>query len=282
MKILGIVGSHRKLGNTDCLVREALLGAKDAGAKIETIRLTDLNIRPCKGCMSCVFNMTECKIEDDMIGLLDLMQSMDGIILGAPTYVLGPQAQVKMVMDRALMLPRRIGEWGVKKGSTIGTAGHPDWVQFMLSCLNFFMFTFNIDLIDSMMAYGPGPGQSLLDDKVVSNANRLGRNLVRAVEGKLDEKKRLPLKEDACPVCHADLLKVAGAGIECPLCRAKGDLEQVDGRLRVRWDPDAMINNRFTPEGRAEHLNDWVLTTEDMYKSKKKEIAQLRSRYKEI
>ncbi len=28
MKILGIVGSHRRLGNTDCLVKEALLGSR--------------------------------------------------------------------------------------------------------------------------------------------------------------------------------------------------------------------------------------------------------------
>ena len=88
MKILGIIGSHRRLGNTDCLVKEALLGAREEGAAVYTIRLTDLDIRPCKGCMACAFRMTECRIDDDMVSLLDRMQEADGIILGAPTYLL--------------------------------------------------------------------------------------------------------------------------------------------------------------------------------------------------
>lgn len=60
--------------------------------------------------MMCAFRMEECKIEDDMVMLLDKMQEADGVILGAPTYLLGPQGQVKLVMDRMLMLARRIGE----------------------------------------------------------------------------------------------------------------------------------------------------------------------------
>lgn len=282
MKILGIIGSHRKLGNTDCLVREALLGAREQGAEVDTVRLTDLNIRPCKGCMVCVFRMEECRIEDDMVALLDRMQEADGIILGAPTYLLGPQGQVKLVMDRMLMLPRRIGEWGQKKGSTIGVAGHPEWDQLMMPCMNYFMFAINADLVDSMTAYGPGPGQVLLDDEAVHNANRLGRNLARAVAGGLRDEDKLSQKPDACPICQTDLLKVAGPKVECPICRVTGAIEPADGRLRVRWDADAQAKHRWTPESRVNHMNEWVLATEDMYRSRKKEIAALRARYKDI
>lgn len=287
MKVLGIIGSHRRLGNTDCLVKEALFGARDEGAEdasveVDTIRLTDLNIRPCKGCMMCAFRMEECRIEDDMVMLLDRIQESDGIILGAPTYILGPQGQVKLVMDRVLMMARRAADWGVKKGSTIGVAGLEEWAQLMIPNMNYFMFAINTDLVDSMMAYGPGPGQVLLDSDNVERANRVGRNIVRALKGTLSDDDKLPQKEDACPVCHSDLLKIAGAKVECPICRAKGTIESANGTQLVRWDADAMTAHRWTPEARVNHMTEWVLATEDMYKARKKEVAELRARYKEF
>lgn len=282
MKVLGIIGSHRRLGNTDCLVKESLIGARDEGADVDVIRLTDLDIRPCKGCMMCAFRMEECRIEDDMVMLLDRIQESDGIILGAPTYILGPQGQVKLVMDRVLMLARRIGEWGQKKGSTIGVAGHPEWDQLMATCMNYFMFAINTDLVDSMMAYGPGPGQVLLDEEVVQNANRVGRNVVRALSGNLSDDERIPQKEDACPICYSDLLKVIGAKVECPVCRVQGEIQAGNGKLRVRWDDDAPSKHRWTPENRAHHMSEWVLATEEMYRARKKEVAELRARYKEF
>jgi multimeric flavodoxin WrbA/Zn-finger nucleic acid-binding protein len=281
MKVLGIVGSHRRLGNTDCLVRESLIGAKEEGASVEIIRLTDLDIKPCKGCMMCAFRMEECRIDDDMVMLLDKMQGADGIILGAPTYILGPQGQVKLVMDRILMLARRLGDWGIKKGSTIGVAGHPEWDQLMMPCLNSFMFAINTDLVDSMIAYGPGPGQALLDQDSAQLANRLGRNVVRALAGTLSDEDRLSRKQDSCPICQTNLLKITGAKVECPICRVEGEIGLEDGALRVDWDKDAATNNRWTPENRAHHLNEWVLATEKMYKERKKELAGLRARYKD-
>lgn len=39
MKILGLNGSERKLGNTEILVKEALMGAEEEGAQVEMLRL---------------------------------------------------------------------------------------------------------------------------------------------------------------------------------------------------------------------------------------------------
>jgi len=49
MKILGLNGSERKLGNTEILVKEALMGAEEEGAQVEMLRLTDYKILPCDG-----------------------------------------------------------------------------------------------------------------------------------------------------------------------------------------------------------------------------------------
>jgi len=64
VKVLGIVGSPRKGGNTDALVEEVLEGARSKGAETEKIYLDDLKIRPCDACELCSEN-GKCVIEDD-------------------------------------------------------------------------------------------------------------------------------------------------------------------------------------------------------------------------
>lgn len=53
MRVLGVVGSPRKGGNTDILVDKVLLGAQEKGNTTNKIFLNDLNIKPCQACMSC-------------------------------------------------------------------------------------------------------------------------------------------------------------------------------------------------------------------------------------
>ena len=64
MKILGIVGSPRKGGNTEILVEEALTATREAGAQTKVILLVDKNIAGCDGCSSC-FETGVSKIKDD-------------------------------------------------------------------------------------------------------------------------------------------------------------------------------------------------------------------------
>jgi multimeric flavodoxin WrbA len=46
-KLLGVVGSPRRNGNTHILVSKILEGAKEEGAIVNTIFLNDLNIQEC-------------------------------------------------------------------------------------------------------------------------------------------------------------------------------------------------------------------------------------------
>lgn len=50
MKVIGIIGSPRKGGNTEILVEKILSGAKEAGLDVEIFKLNELNIHPCQGC----------------------------------------------------------------------------------------------------------------------------------------------------------------------------------------------------------------------------------------
>jgi multimeric flavodoxin WrbA len=99
IRVLGIVGSPRRNGNTEILVDEALRGAKEAGAAIEKVVLSELDIAPCEACDACV-DTGECIIVDAMEDLFPRMQQSQVWVLGTPVYWWGPSAQFKTFVDR--------------------------------------------------------------------------------------------------------------------------------------------------------------------------------------
>jgi multimeric flavodoxin WrbA len=102
MKVLGIVGSPRKGGNTEILVREALTAAKEAGAETEIVLVADKNIAGCDGCSSCR-QTGVCHIKDDMQSLYQQLEAADGVIFGTPVYFNNVTAQAKAIIDRTFL-----------------------------------------------------------------------------------------------------------------------------------------------------------------------------------
>jgi len=99
MKVLGVVGSPRKGGNTDILVERVLSGAQKEGNTTNKIFLNDLNIKPCQACMACK-KTGKCAIDDDMQKVYAQVLESDCLVLGTPIYWLGATAQMKTFIDR--------------------------------------------------------------------------------------------------------------------------------------------------------------------------------------
>jgi len=98
-KILAVIGSPRKNGNTDLLIQKLAEGAASKGAKVETITLADLKIRECDGCHVCWKGKNCCK-KDDMLGLYEKIAESDAVVFGTPVYWFGPTAIIKAFIDR--------------------------------------------------------------------------------------------------------------------------------------------------------------------------------------
>lgn len=98
-KILGIVGSPRKKGNTHILVTSILEGAKEKGAKVDILFLNDLDIKECDGCHTC-WEEKQCSKDDDMNNIYPKIIESDVIIFGTPVYWYGPTALMKGFIDR--------------------------------------------------------------------------------------------------------------------------------------------------------------------------------------
>jgi len=100
VKIIGIIGSPRKDGNTAYLVEKALEAAKDAGADVELINLRTKEIVSCIACDICK-STGECAIYDDMPEIISKIQEAEGLIIGSPVYFGNVSSQIKIFMDRS-------------------------------------------------------------------------------------------------------------------------------------------------------------------------------------
>jgi multimeric flavodoxin WrbA len=100
MKILALVGSPRKKGNTDLLVDAALAEAAKHGHKGRKLYLYDYEIKPCVDCRACKKGELVCVLKDDMSKLYKAIDTADVFILGTPIYWYGPTAKMKLLIDR--------------------------------------------------------------------------------------------------------------------------------------------------------------------------------------
>ena len=107
MKILILVGSYRRNGNTDQLT--GLIGAhlqqeaqqRQTPLEIETIYLGQQNLQFCRGCRICYDRGEEhCPVKDDLLSIKTKMLAADGILLASPVYVDDVSGITKNFIDR--------------------------------------------------------------------------------------------------------------------------------------------------------------------------------------
>lgn len=81
IKLLAIIGSQRKDGNSYLLAKTILESTK---TDYEIIQLADKEIEFCNLCGKCEYE--ECPLDDDFNQILEEMKKADGIILSFPRY----------------------------------------------------------------------------------------------------------------------------------------------------------------------------------------------------
>jgi multimeric flavodoxin WrbA len=104
MHILAFNGSPRKKGNTSTIISALLEGVSSKGARTTEVRLHDINLKGCMGCLSCRKNIGHCKQQDDLSPYLEAIKSSDGIVMGCPIYMYRISGQTKLLVDRIYSL----------------------------------------------------------------------------------------------------------------------------------------------------------------------------------
>ena len=103
--VVALLGSPRKKGNSTVLAKQIIRGVESVGAKVETVCLNGLNIKPCQGCYACKKkNSPGCAVDDDMQSLYPKLKESDAWIIASPVYWFSMSAQTKIFMDRCFAL----------------------------------------------------------------------------------------------------------------------------------------------------------------------------------
>jgi multimeric flavodoxin WrbA len=94
-----VYGSPRRRGNTAALLRQAVAGARDAGARVEELVLRDLKMSPCLEIYSCRQD-GQCRIQDDFQRVREMVLASGGLMLASPVFYYAVSAHTKILMDR--------------------------------------------------------------------------------------------------------------------------------------------------------------------------------------
>ena len=208
MKVLGIVCSPRKGGNTEIMMKEALAGARSYGAETDLWTTAGKDLTPCDGCAVCLDGSGKCHIEDDMQQLYPKVTAADGIIFGSPAYFMSVTAQAKIVIDRLYVLYNE----GVLPGkvtaiiSVVNCRGH----SAVLTPFTMFIQLCHMVFADSAFGFGHAKGSIRKDQFGMKNSEELGKMVVSLIKQQFHwpEEYRRPLYRvcrdkygiDSCPL----------------------------------------------------------------------------------
>ncbi|MCL2376473.1 MAG: flavodoxin family protein [Defluviitaleaceae bacterium] len=281
MKVMGIA-SGRKGGNSEALLKEALLACQEKGAEVSMINLHDFNILHCNGCEGCMINIMKggkdpfCvyKEKDDYFMIAEKMMEMDAIIITAPTYDLMPASIYLAFAHRGLpfevsLLEKQgiIDEAPDRVCGLISMGGSTrSWQSMALEGLAATTFMGSLEVVDMMLATGNSAyGQVFLKPEQIARARKLGENIFEARSTPKGQRKWMG-EEDMglCPVCHANAIakgEVHWDGVhfplECIVCGAGGDLVQGDdGKYKFVLAENGMSRVRVDPRCRDLHLDE--------------------------
>jgi multimeric flavodoxin WrbA len=183
-KVLILLGSPRKKGNSAILAARIAKGAGKAGAKVEKVFLHGLNIAPCKSCYACQKeNSKGCAIDDTMQEVYPKLLAAEAWVIATPVYWFTMSAQTKLFMDRCFALPAYAKEpFAGKKIAIAMSYGDADpFVSGCVNALRTFQDAFNYTKAKIVgMVYGSalGAGEIRANDALLKEAETLGRNLV--------------------------------------------------------------------------------------------------------
>ena len=187
MKIIAFLGSPRKEGNVDILLKEVVKGVKDSGFEVQIFDLNSMNIQPCQDCGGCD-ETGECIVHDDMDRIYEAIRTADRIILASPIFFFSLSAQTKIMIDRCqsfwcekyvLKKPLPEGKFG-RKGLLLLVGGMKEeaGVRCSESCARAFFRTISVPEHITLSFLGINKkGEILNHPTAINDAYEAGRKL---------------------------------------------------------------------------------------------------------
>lgn len=186
-KVMVVMGSPRKNGNSIALAQRVIAGAKAAGGDVESFYLHYMNIKPCSACDVCRGeNNKGCNIKDDMQKLYPKLRQADALVIASPIYWFTMAAQTKLFMDRLYALEGKEGH--ALKGKRIGIvltyADADPFVSGAVNALRTFQDVFayiGSNIVGMVYGSANKPGEIKANRPLMRKAYMLGKQIATDV-----------------------------------------------------------------------------------------------------
>jgi multimeric flavodoxin WrbA len=266
MEILALVGSPRRLGNSELMVKEISRRIPEPH-RLKLVRLPEMDIRSCRACYTCLFDEHTCPQADDFPTILEALLQADGLILAVPVYMLAANASLKQFLDRGLSLYGHFEQlWG-KPAVAVAIAGIPGMEGYTKLCLDSALRLMGAQPQASEVVYGALPGEVFMNQDNLNTAAKLAKALFGPPPNWQGESWR-------CQACGGDTFRFLDSDqVRCMTCSSPGKVLLKEGQISFAVDPH---EDHFflTLEGARRHLH-WLQGMKGRFLEKKKELKSI-------
>jgi multimeric flavodoxin WrbA len=184
-RIIMVLGSPRKQGNSEILAHRVADGAKNAAkATVKCFYLNKMDIKPCTACDICREDIDlNCIIKDDMQDVYPKLRQMDALVIASPIYYCMVTGPTKLFMDRWYALGGPQGN--ALKGKRIGIVLTYDNIDPFrsgaINAIRMFQDTFNYlgsNIVGVVYGRALAVGEIKSNRDVLEKAYLLGKQLV--------------------------------------------------------------------------------------------------------
>jgi multimeric flavodoxin WrbA len=227
-RVLGLVGSQRKLGNSELFIKEVSRNIP-VQHHLRLVRLPSLDIRPCNGCYRCV-DEGVCAIDDDVTFVAGEIARCDALIIAVPVYFLGAHSTMKALLDRAFSFFGILEKVQGKPCLLVSIYGMRNRIGTTPQTLLTFASFLGLAVRGSASLQAALPGDVLRNRNCLKTAVKLGSLLFGG--------RTPPRVRRSCPFCGNDIVRIHGAGFTCTLCHGSFELDEGGSPLKGKpgWD----------------------------------------------
>ena len=283
MKVLALVASPRKNGNSEILAKEMLAALPDSVEK-KLLRLSELNVEPCRACYACLPAGCDCVIQDDFAAILQQIQDADAIIIAAPVYFLGMHTRLKLLCDRLISVLNEADKYTGRRCVAVVPYGVEGWQGYGVEATVSFARFLHMDVAGVLPVHAANPGEAVRPE-VLAAVRKMAEKLLGKESTDVSEDARQALQSDdiTCAFCGSGLVRMsAGGGVRCAMCDARGRMFAMEGgeaTFGCRWAKPEHF--RYSGAGMKEHAERLEHIKAD-FMVRRHELAEKRAPYRKL
>ena len=190
-RVLCVMGSPRRGGNSERLLEACIEGVRGAGGLPDVLVAAEAGALPCRGCNTCS-RTGECVIADGMADVYRRIDAADALVVASPVYFATVPAVLKVLYDRMQPYWARVHRLGHtpparRPGAylVVGGGGDPFGFRAAVDTTRSVFAVLGIDYLDELCVEGPdAPGDVLSYPGELDRAAAIGTAVVAAAHSR--------------------------------------------------------------------------------------------------